>query len=639
MPNTNADACKVHFLPDDVTVEIERGSTILQAAQKGDVYINSLCGGDGICGKCRVRIVSGDVRAKATALLEREEVREGFVLACECAVHGDVEVEVPKEASLEGGKILVGAEAERFGPLSSGLRKEPFAHDPLVKKLYLALEPPSLESNIADLDRVEQAMRQIGGIEHTQAGYKILVQIPTLLRESDWKVTLTVGRRANTVELVRIEPGDTSGVNYGIAVDVGTTTVVAHLVDLAHSITLDTDAKYNSQMKYGEDYIRRIIHATEHNALAELKTLIITDINSLIPELIERNSIRLDDVNAVVCAGNTAMIHFLWGLDPLYIRKEPYIPAANFLPPIRAAEVGMKTSGRGLLYTLPSVSAYVGSDITAGVMAIGMDESEDLSLFIDVGTNGEVVLGNREWMVCCSASAGPAFEGCGIECGMRATRGAIESLEIGEDSQVDYRTIGDVSPLGVCGSGLLDALSELFTAGVLDRTGRFQTDCGSDRLRATDGGHEFVLVDNANTGIDDDIVITQADISNLIRSKAAIFAAISVLVESVELDMSAIQQVYLAGGFGNYLNLRHAITIGMLPDVDVSRVAFVGNTSVTGAKLALLSHDAFSVVSEIGKKMTYLDLMVHPKYMNEFTSAMFLPHTDIERFPTVGTRK
>jgi uncharacterized 2Fe-2S/4Fe-4S cluster protein (DUF4445 family) len=326
------------------------------------------------------------------------------------------------------------------------------------------------------------------------------------------------------------------------------------------------------------------------------------------------------------------MVHFLLNLDPTRIRKEPYIASVSFMPPIRAAEAGIQINKRGLLYCLPSVAAYVGSDIVAGVLTTRVYTKKGLSLFIDIGTNGEVVLGNRDWLVCASSSAGPAFEGSGVRHGMRAGAGAIEKLTIRPDGSIEFKTIANTHPVGICGSGLLDTLAELFMNGIIDRTGRFKAN-GDERLTEGDEGLQFQLVPP-----DDDhqeIVITQADINNLIRSKAGVFAAIRVLMDSTQTKAEDLEAIYLAGGFGNFLNVQQAVTIGMLPDVPLEKIQFVGNTSIAGAKTVLLSREALEAAEKIAKSMTYFDLMSHPTYMDEFIKAGFLPHTDLSLFPMV----
>ncbi|KKL93133.1 hypothetical protein LCGC14_1877730 [marine sediment metagenome] len=631
------DTFKIHFLPNDKIVEIEKGNTVLDAAHKSNIYINSICGGDGICGKCKVILSSGKIDAPVTKLLSSEEAEKDYILACEARVTSDLQILIPKETRLEGKKILFDQNEQHSLTWNAILNKAQFKHDSLVKKVFLKLEPPTMDDNVADHERLCQAIMMKEGVDLNimQTGYRILKQLPEVLRQNDWAVTVTLGHRGRTLEVVEVQSGDTSQRNYGIAVDVGTTTVVASLLELESSKVIDSEAIYNTQMKFGEDYIQRIIYVIQNEALDEMQRTIVSDINNLISTLVKRNDINLDDVTSIVCAGNTTMIHFMLGLDPENIRREPYLPAANFIPPIRAAQVGIDINRRGLLYALPSVAAYVGADITSGATAIRLDKEEMPSLFIDIGTNGEVVLGNKEWMVCCSASAGPAFEGSGVRHGMRAAKGAIEIINISKDYDVNYSTIGNIPPRGICGSGLLDCIAEMLRSGIIDRSGKFQKGIETDRLRKKEDEFEFVLVKKEETGIDSEIVITQADISNLVRSKGAIYAAVSILIESMSLSINDIHCVYLAGGFGNYLNVRNAITIGMLPDMPTSRIKFVGNTSLTGAKMALLSEEAFETVQKIASQMTYFDLMGNPKYMEEFMSANFLPHTNLEEFPSV----
>ena len=626
--------CRVHFVPDGLTAEVEQGETVLAAAQKAGLYISSLCGGDGICGKCRVILRSGKIDSRPTTLLDRDEIRENYILACQSTVQGDLEIEIPPETRLEEGQILGDEDAERFGQLSL-VEAAGFPYAPLVRKYRLELDPPGMESPLGGHERLYQAIKAHEPKASLQTGFAVLRDLSRVLTDSGYDVTATVGRRGATTEVVQVEPGDTTASNFGLAIDIGTTTLVVQLVDLVAARIVDSEAKYNSQMKYGEDYIRRIMYATEHNALGEMQRLLVDDLNELIELLVRRNDIRLHDITCAACAGNTAMTHFFIGLDPGGIRREPYVPVANFVPPLRAAQVGLRINPRGLLYTLPNVAAYVGADITAGAVAIRLDEQDDLCLFIDVGTNGEVVLGNKEWMVCCSASAGPAFEGVGVEYGMRAARGAIERVHITPDCEVQVETIGGRQPRGICGSGLLDLLAEMYRTGVLSRNGKFQGACAAKRLVEKNGSYQFVVVPREQSAVDDDIVITQADVSNLIRSKAAIYAAISTLVKAVDVEMEAIKHIYLAGGFGNYLDIGNAITLGMLPDVPPDRVHFVGNTAIAGARAALLSEDALQRIEHVARMMTYIDLMSNPKYMNEFVSANFIPHTDVERFPSV----
>jgi uncharacterized 2Fe-2S/4Fe-4S cluster protein (DUF4445 family) len=625
--------CTICFEPSGLKIEVPEGTTLLEAARKAEVYLSSICGGDGYCGKCKLTVNEGQFRGNPTTLLNRDEIRENVVLACQTTILSDMTVTVPKSHTLDTDQILTGADTTRFSVLASHETKKTFEFSPLVQKIFLELSRPTIEDHTADYERLKVAIHNSMALDIPvlQMGYRILQELPRLLKKTDYKVTATIGFRGGAMEAVQVEPGDRSETNYAIAVDLGTTTIVAQLVSLIDGETLDTEATYNSQINFGEDYIRRIIYAEQNNSFDEMQTCLVKDVNGLIVILAERNKISLQDITAVICAGNTAMTHFLLKLDATRIRREPYVASASFIPPLRAAEAGIQINKRGLLYCLPSIAAYVGGDISAGVLATGLNTQKGVSLFVDIGTNGEVVLGNKDWMMCASSSAGPAFEGSGVKHGMRACTGAIEKLYISNDGTIDYKTIGDTHPTGICGSGLLDTISELFTNGIIDRTGRFQI---KDDERLTEGseGWQFTLV-----GAKDEhkeIVITQADIDNLIRSKAGVFASIKVLMDMTQTKTSDLEAIYIAGGFGNYLNIDHAVTIGLLPDVPEEKIYFMGNTSIAGAKMVLLSNQAQAEVEKIAEAMTYSDLMTHPDYMDEFIKAKFLPHTDVSLFPS-----
>jgi len=655
MEETKKKKCVVRFEPSGLKIEVPTGTVLLEAANKVGIYLSSICGGDGYCGKCKVVIDQGQFQSKPTALLTPNEMRENVVLACQTKVLSDMTVTVPKSHTLETSQILMDADADRFSELAGEVESGVFKFDPLVQKLYLEMVPPTVQDHTADHERLYLAIRERIDAPVMQTGFRILQKLSRVLASCGYKVTVTVGRRGETTEVIEVEAGDHSDRNFAVAVDLGTTTVVAHLVDLTKATTIDTEATYNSQINFGEDYIRRIIYAEENSAFDEMQNRIVGDVNNLIVTLATRQRIDLQDITTVVCAGNTAMVHFLLNLDPTRIRREPYIASANFIPPIRAAEAGIQINKRGLLYCLPSVAAYVGSDIVAGVLTTRIYTRKGISLFADIGTNGEVVVGNRDWLVCASSSAGPAFEGSGVKHGMRAGAGAIEKLSILGDGSIEFKTIGGTRPVGICGSGLLDTLAELFRNGIIDRTGRFNPapielpsssgarNFGDRRCRAdnwcgarlTEGedGLQFRLVEGGDGH--QEIVITQADIDNLVRSKAGVFAAIRVLMESTQTRTKDLEGVYLAGGFGNFLNVAHAVTIGMLPDVPLEKIHFVGNTSIAGAKTVLLSRKARKTAERIAQSMTYFDLMSHPGYMDEFIRANFLPHTDLSLFPSV----
>ncbi len=635
----------VHFEPSGLKTEVPAGTVLLEAARKAGIYLSSICGGDGYCGKCKVIIDQGQSQSRPTTLLTPDEIRENVVLACQTKVLSEMTVTVPKSHALQASQILMDSDAHRFSELAGEVRAGVFEFDPLVRKLCVEMSAPTVHDHTADHERLYVAIRERIDAPIMQTGFRILQRLSKTLCEANYKVAVTIGRRGGTTEVIEVEPGRRCETNFAVAVDLGTTTVVAHLIDLTNAKTIDTEATYNSQINFGEDYIRRIIYAEENNAFDEMQNRIVHDVNNLIVTLAARQSIDLQDITAIVCAGNTAMVHFLLNLDPSRIRKEPYIASVSFVPPIRAAEAGIQINKRGLLYCLPGVAAYVGSDIVAGVLTTRIYTKKGVSLFIDIGTNGEVVLGNRDWLVCASSSAGPAFEGSGVRHGMRAGAGAIEKLAVLDDGSIEFKTIGETRPAGICGSGLLDTLAELFTNGIIDRTGRFTQPLrgagfktnGDTRLTESDEGLQFQLVPPEQDNRE--IVITQADINNLVRSKAGVFAAIRVLMESTQTKPEDLEAIYLAGGFGNFLNVRQAVTVGMLPDVPLEKIQFVGNTSIAGAKTVLLSRKALATAEKIAKSMTYFDLMSHPGYMDEFVRANFLPHTDLTLFPSVASVK
>ncbi|MEA3225943.1 MAG: ASKHA domain-containing protein [Planctomycetota bacterium] len=636
MQDSEKKTCMVRFEPSGLKVSIQAGTVVLEAAHKAGAYLTSICGGDGYCGKCKVVIDAGQFQSRPTTLLTADEIRENVVLACQTKVLSDMTITVPKSHALETGQILMDTDAHRFSELAGEVKAKTFPFDPLVRKLFVEMSGPTVHDHTADHERLYLGIREQIDAPIMQTGFRILQKLSGLLQDSDYKATVTVGRRGQTIEVIEVEAGDHSKRNFAVAVDLGTTTVVAHLMDLTGANTLDTEATYNSQINFGEDYIRRIIYAEQNNAFDEMQNRIVQDVNNLIVTLATRQGIDLHDVTTVICAGNTAMVHFLLNLDSTRIRREPYVASAGFVPPIRAAEAGIQINKRGLLYCLPGVAAYVGSDIVAGVLATRLFAKEGISLLVDIGTNGEVVLGNKDWLVCASSSAGPAFEGGGVKHGMRAGNGAIEKLSFRSDGSVQYKTIGDAPPVGICGSGLLDTLAALLTSGIIDRTGRFIAD-GHPGLSEREEGRQFQLAPPGDGH--HEVVITQADIDNLIRSKAGVFASIKVLMESTQTKSEDLNTVFLAGGFGNFLNVQRAVTIGMLPDVPVERIQFVGNTSIAGAKTVLLSQKALDTAEEIANSMTYFDLMSHPEYMDEFTKANFLPHTDLSLFPSVTVAK
>jgi len=633
----------VTFLPDGVEVEAAKGKSLFAAATAAGISVNTVCGGDGVCGKCRVIVRSGKVTAKPNIFLTRRDIQRGVALACQTYIDGDVVVEVPPES--RGGRVphLASEDAIRFGRVNEWVGEGAvFAHEPLACKECVKLPKPTVDDCVSDQDRLYRELRRNRQIPVMQMGLSVLRGLPAILRNSDWEVTVLLGRRGKTVEVIEVTPGDTTNCNYGVAIDLGTTTLAAHLVDLNTSETIATKAKYNSQVSFGDDVIARMMYASSGGKTKKLQDAIVADINDLITALVVDAEVKLHDVNYVVCAGNTTMIHLLYGLDPANIRRDPYVPCSGDPPAIRAAEVGVKVNSRGLLAVVPSVASYVGGDVVADALVSGMVNSEDLSLMIDLGTNGELVVGNSEWLICCSASAGPAFEGGGITCGMRATTGALERVKLVRGGAAEeFDVVGGGKPLGICGSGLIDLVGELLSVECIDRRGRFIADNCGDRLRESEaGGQEFVVFNGAQTALGQDIILSEADISNMIHSKGSIYMAAECLLDYIGMTFDDLKHLYIAGGFGNYLNVEEAIGIGLLPDIEYDKFQFIGNGSVQGAKMALLSGEAFDYLKEkVAASMTHLELSTYHKYMNEYSSCLFLPHTDIEKFSRSAKRK
>jgi uncharacterized 2Fe-2S/4Fe-4S cluster protein (DUF4445 family) len=629
--------CRVLFRPDERAVDVPSGTTILDAAAKAGVVINSLCGGDGVCARCRVIVREGTAVGGSTEYFTREEIQHGYLLACQGRAASDLVVEVPPESRLAGAPEHVEGEVPFLTDLGTFTGRR-LALAPLVRKTYLQLPPPSLDDNVADLERLEQALSKALGRDTFQMGLKVTRLLPHTLRKAAWRVTALTGHRGPLTEILDVQAGQTTRNHFGIAADIGTTTVVCHLVDLHDGQTLGRAAKYNSQIVHGADVIRRIIFASQsaENEL-ELRRMIVGDLNELIRDLVKRYRLAAHDVALVTAAGNTTMMHLLLGLPAEHVRREPYIGAAYRPPPFRAVEVGLEVNPRGLLYCLPCVSAFIGADLVAGILASGLALSPDVRMLIDIGTNGEIVIGNREFLVCASASAGPAFEGAECKSGMRATRGAIDHIRLRDAHHVlNYSTVGSAAPTGICGTGYVDLIAEMLRVGVIDRTGRLEEHVAPRRIRAGRHGElEWLILPADWTGTGQDITITQGDISNLLRAKGAIYAAASVLLNALDLTFADLAEIDVAGAFGNFLNLSNAVFIGLLPDVPPERLRFVGNTSVGGAKLAALSEGCYDEMFDIARRATYFELSTDPTFMDQFVSACFLPHTNIERFPRV----
>jgi len=626
---------KITFIPDNVSVDIDDNTNLFKAVKAAGMYVLSSCGGKGNCGKCKVVIKEGNADSgKSRSFLTVEEVDRGYALACLTRIKSDLTVEIPPESRMQAKhKIATGAKMDELINL---MKSAGGCLESRIIRVYLDLNPPTIDDNISDYERLRRALDEKGfDASHLHMSYMMLSKLPHVLREGDWKVTVSVFNVTAVLEVLDIFPGDATRTRYGAAVDIGTTTVVVYLVDMTNGHIIGTASSYNSQVKCGDDVITRIVYSTERNGLSELQELAVGNVNSMLSELAEKNNIPRG-IDYIVIAGNTTMMHLFYGVDPQFIREEPYIPAATFFPIIRGKSVGFQFDPQSIIYSIPNVASYVGGDITAGVLVSQIHKQDAVSLFIDIGTNGEIVLGNKDWLVTAACSAGPAFEGSGIKFGMRAMEGAIEEVEINPRTfEVNYRVIGDVKPIGICGSGMIDTIAEMYLSGVIDQKGKIREEISSKRIRRGESGLEYVLAWRVESAINKEIVITEVDLDNLIRAKAAIYAGFSTLLSQMNMTFMDIEKLFIAGGFGRYIDVERAITIGMLPDLPVDKFQFLGNTSIMGAYYALLCDRLRHEAEDIARRMTYIELSVSRNFMDEYLSALFLPHTDLNAFPTV----
>ena len=633
----NKDVLKsavITFLPSNQRLEAEIGSTLLDAAHKSGIYINAGCGGKGVCGSCKVKIEKGKVDFGDTPLFSEEDREKGFVLACKGKISGDVTVVVPEENKARALKIVEDGAGLKEKLLAGRKTK------PLVSVVPLELAPPSLDDASSDLDRVRHSLSKYGyDSEIISISLPVLRSLSRDLRANAWKVNIALISHGNTCEIIRITPYSSSPVFYGVAVDMGTTSVVASLVDLRNGAVAGTTSAQNRQVVFGEDVISRIISSQKKDGLENLHSYAISTVNSLIDELVSATNVKRDEILSFAVAGNTVMTQLMLKLDPSAIRAEPYVPAAVDYPLFRAKDIGLNINPEASVYVVPGNAAYVGGDITAGILVSGLNIMEDVALFIDVGTNGEMVLGNKEWMMSASCSAGPAFEGGGIRHGMRALPGAIEGVRIDPVTlEVSLDVIDNELPAGICGSGMISLIASLFLTGILDASGKFMEKQISDRLRRGKYGYEFVLALQKNSQIEEDIVISEVDITTLMQSKAAVYAGIMTLLKSAGIAIDAINRIQVAGGFGKHIDFELAVIIGMLPDADIKKFEYLGNSSIAGAYLALVSEDARDDLLAISKKMTYVDFSSSNLFYDEYMQALFLPHTDLRSFPGVAKR-
>ncbi|MBN1146855.1 MAG: DUF4445 domain-containing protein [Anaerolineales bacterium] len=623
-------------------VRVPSGTLLSEAARLAGIDIVQPCGGQGRCGRCVLQILEGNVRRRSSLRLSQEDIDQGYALACQTVVEGDVSVCVPPQEKIERRLTTDLTVAEVQTPADYN-----FLADQTIRRVRLVLSEPSMDDQTDDLSRLLTALRQHGEYANVIVPLPLLRKLGAVLREGQWRATAVLNVEQGQEWLIDLLPGHAPDNEplWGAAIDIGTTTVTLWLVDLVSGEVKAQVSEYNGQIVRGEDVISRIVYASKDGGGEEMRSLVLESINKLLETACQRARRRKDtatqdlrpcDVVKATVSGNSTMTHLFLGIPAASIRLSPFVTAVNHVPLIRGQETGLNINPLGVVDCLPGVASYVGSDITAGVYSSGMDDMARTTLFMDVGTNGEIVLGSREWLVTCACSAGPAFEGAGVVSGMRATKGAIEEVWInGETHEPSYRVIGNVKPRGICGSGLLSLLAEMFMTGVVDKGGHLNAQLGTPRVREGEHGLEYVVVWGSESEHGRDIAITHVDIDNLLRAKGAIYAGYTVLADSVGVPLELIEQMLIGGSFGKYINVEKAIQIGLLPDMAWDRFQFLGNTSVRGAYYALLDRKARERIADIAARMTYIELSADNSFYEAFMSALFLPHTDLARFPSV----
>jgi uncharacterized 2Fe-2S/4Fe-4S cluster protein (DUF4445 family) len=638
---------KVHFNPDNIEVTVAEGENLLKVAIAAGVHINAACGGRGVCGTCRVLIKKGTVESTRTEKISPEEYEQGFRLACQSRIITDLVVDIPVESRLESAILsremgMLAAEAKAAEVVATG-----WSFNPPLSKCYLELPLPTIKDNVSDLSRLLRCLKRRCNLSNVSADFEVVSKLPRILRKKGGQVTVTslvkavktkAERRKPTV--INIESGNTRQKHYSLAFDIGTTTVSGQLLDLNRGEVIAEAMAYNGQISYGADVITRIGYSQQPGGLKQLQRAVVATINGVIDELLAQSQSKVEHIGHMIVAGNSTMTHILLGLDPKYIRLAPYTPVASFVPPVKASSLGIRVGRHVYLFTFPSVASYVGGDIVSGVVGIGLHQRKKLTLYMDIGTNGEIVFGNSDWMITAACSAGPAFEGGGVKHGMIATSGAIEGFNISPSNlEPEIRTIGGVKPKGICGSGLINIIARLLEAGVIDQKGKFNTDLSTERIRKGSDGGEYVLSWGHENQTGKDIVITEVDIDNLIRAKAAMYAGLMTLTKSVGIGCcDTLEQFIIAGAFGSHIDIENSIVIGLLPDIPKDRFIFVGNGSLTGARMVSFSTDLLDDARKVAMMMTNLELSERADFMNNYVAALFLPHTNANEFPNVIKR-
>jgi uncharacterized 2Fe-2S/4Fe-4S cluster protein (DUF4445 family) len=589
-------------------------------------------------------VLDGAVEALKVDKVHDAARAAGFVLACQSEILSDAIIEVPQ--AKVGRKVIPRDEAERMR-LTATPMESPVAYEnnPMVVQILMEPPAPTPEDNVSDFERLARTFKTDHDLSPVTADLDVLREMPMQLREESWKVTAIVqpddctNAEAPIYRLRQVWPSHQKRRSVALAVDIGTTSLWGELVNLDTGEVLARASRYNPQISMGDDVISRIVFALKRDGLEKLQQHVVKGLNEIIEETVAASGIRRDNINYMVAAGNTVMTHLFLGLFPKFLRESPYVPVAQNIEAVPSNTLGLHLPRHAFVRVFPGVASYVGGDIVSGVLANGMWDSDEMTLFIDIGTNGEIVAGNRDLMMTASCSAGPAFEGGGLEYGMRAAPGAIEGILIDPETlEPMIKTIEGKPAMGICGSGIINIISQMLKIGILNQNGKYAADLQSKRLREGRSGMEYVVCRGPETGIGEDIVLTEVDLDNILRAKGAMFSGYTCLLQKIGLSVDALDRVIIAGAFGSFINLDHAVTIGLLPDIPREKFAFIGNSSLKGARLAALDRTLFDRARVIARSMTNVELSEDPSYMDNFMAALFLPHTRGELFPSVHLR-
>ena len=623
-----------------VVIEAQIGDNLLELARRANVAIDAPCSGNGSCGKCRVKLLDGQVETIPSRHISQEEFDAGWRLSCNCKILADCTVFVPDIASAYQSRMKTAdlsspQEVAIFEDCQAQLKESGIDFSNNFRSAVISMNAPTLDDTMPDVERFTWAVQAALGVENVRVPYAVMVKLASTLRANNWTVCVKGQLLGDTFHCMEIcAPTDTRIV--GCAIDIGTTTVTMVLVDLTTGNILAKGSSGNGQIRYGADVINRIIQQGKDGGKKKLQDAIIKEtISPIIATLCRTAGISSRSILRLCVAANTTMNHLFVGVDAEPVRMEPYIPSFFGWEGLLAGDLKLPANPLAPVIIAPNIGSYVGGDITAGTLAAGLWDKDEMNLFIDLGTNGELVFGNRDFLMSCACSAGPAFEGGDISCGMRATDGAVEACVIDKDTMEPTLTIvGEPGQkvVGICGSGIIDIIAELFRCAIIDAKGLFVRE-GKRVLRDQHGMGRYVLAFAEESETGREISINEVDIDNFIRAKGAIFSAIDTLLKSVDMEVEMIDHVYVAGGIGSGINMKNAVSIGMLPDVDLEKYSYIGNSSLTGAYAMVLGDAANAKCHEVGANMTYLELSTYPGYMDSFVAACFIPHTDRSLFP------